>query len=165
MRTLEQRTPTTASRNTRCRSARWRVRTSHLADLPLAVPLDSVKHYEDYIARLHQIPRVFTQTEEVLRAGMKDHLMPVGFLLEKVPAQCQGVIAADPVPAADQEIPRQHLRRRTSSACTQQITDAVNQRGAACLQGIRRLHRAPSMPPTAAPRSPSRRCPAASSAT
>ncbi len=29
-----------------------------LADLPLSVPLDSVQHYEDYIARLHQIPRV-----------------------------------------------------------------------------------------------------------
>jgi len=39
-----------------------------LADLPLSVPLDSVKHYEDYIARLHQIPRVLTQTTEVLRA-------------------------------------------------------------------------------------------------
>jgi uncharacterized protein (DUF885 family)/acetylornithine deacetylase/succinyl-diaminopimelate desuccinylase-like protein len=85
-----------------------------LADLPLSVPLDSVKHYEDYIARLHQIPRVFTQTEEVLRAGMRDHLMPVRFLLEKVPAQCEGVIKADPfllplkkfpadIPAADQE--------------------------------------------------------------
>jgi uncharacterized protein (DUF885 family) len=68
----------------------------HLADLPLSMPFDSVKHYEDYIARLHQIPRVFTQTEEVLRAGMGDHLMPVRFLLEKVPAQCEGVIAADP---------------------------------------------------------------------
>src|SRR6202041_357986 len=68
----------------------------HLADLPLAVPLDSIKHYEDYIARLHQIPRAFTQTEQVLRAGMQDHLMPVRFLLEKVPAQCQGVIAAAP---------------------------------------------------------------------
>ncbi len=67
-----------------------------LADLPLAVPLDSVQHYEDYIARLHQIPRVFTQTEEVLRAGVRDKLMPVRFLLEKVPAQCEGVIAADP---------------------------------------------------------------------
>ncbi len=33
--------------------------TVRLADLPLAVPFDSVKHYEDYIARLHQIPRVF----------------------------------------------------------------------------------------------------------
>jgi uncharacterized protein (DUF885 family) len=68
----------------------------HLADLPLAVPFDSVQRYEDYIARLHQIPRVFSQTEEVLRAGLKDHLMPVRFLLEKVPKQCEGVIAADP---------------------------------------------------------------------
>jgi uncharacterized protein (DUF885 family) len=68
----------------------------HLADLPLGVPFDTVKQYEDYVARLHQIPRVFTQTEEVLRAGMADKLMPVAFLLEKVPAQCQGVIAADP---------------------------------------------------------------------
>ena len=68
----------------------------HLADLPLAVPFDTVKQYEDYIARLHQVPRVFTQTEEVLRAGKSDGLMPVRFLLEKVPAQCLGVIAADP---------------------------------------------------------------------
>ena len=68
----------------------------HLADLPLSVPFATLKQYEDYIARLHQIPRVFTQTEEVLRAGMKDHLMPVRFLLEKVPAQCEGIISADP---------------------------------------------------------------------
>src|SRR5262249_28051958 len=40
-----------------------------LADLPLAVPLDTVKQYEDYVARLHQIPGAFTQTEEILRAG------------------------------------------------------------------------------------------------
>ena len=69
---------------------------THLADLPLAVPLDSVKHYEDYVARLHQIPRAFTQTEEVLRAGKQDGLMPVRFLLEKVPMQCLGVITTDP---------------------------------------------------------------------
>ena len=56
-----------------------------LADLPLSVPFDSVKHYEDYIARLHQIPRVLSQTTEVLRAGLKDKLMPVRFLIEKLP--------------------------------------------------------------------------------
>jgi uncharacterized protein (DUF885 family) len=67
-----------------------------LADLPLAVPLDTLQQYQDYLARLHQIPGVFTQTEEVLRAGKADQLMPVRFLLEKVPGQCLGVIAADP---------------------------------------------------------------------
>jgi uncharacterized protein (DUF885 family) len=68
----------------------------HLADLPLAVPLDTLQQYQDYLARLHQIPRVFSQTEEVLSSGKNDQLMPVRFLLEKVPAQCLGVIAADP---------------------------------------------------------------------
>src|ERR1700680_3946523 len=67
-----------------------------LADLPLSVPFDSVKHYEDYIARLHQISRVLSQTTEVLRAGMKDRRMPVRFLIEKLPVQCQGIIDADP---------------------------------------------------------------------
>jgi len=95
-----------------------------LADLPLSVPFDSVREYEDYIARLHQIPRAFAETEEVLRRGMQDQLMPVRFLLEKVPAQCDGVVKADPfllplarfpaaVPAADRE------------RLTRQITDTV----------------------------------------
>jgi uncharacterized protein (DUF885 family) len=67
-----------------------------LADMPLSMPFDSAKHYEDYIARLHQIPRALKENEEVLRAGVKDNLMPVRFLLEKLPAQCQGIVDADP---------------------------------------------------------------------
>src|SRR6516162_2691715 len=66
------------------------------ADMPLSVPFDSVKHYEDYIARLHQIPRALSQVTDVLRAGMKDKLMPVRFLAEKIPDQCEGIIKADP---------------------------------------------------------------------
>ncbi|HST31559.1 MAG TPA: DUF885 family protein, partial [Chthoniobacterales bacterium] len=31
---------------------------TRLADLPNAMPFDSVPHYQDYISRLHQIPRV-----------------------------------------------------------------------------------------------------------
>jgi uncharacterized protein (DUF885 family) len=96
----------------------------HLADLPLAVPFDTVKQYEDYIARLHQIPRVFTQTEEVLRAGLKDHLMPVRFLLEKIPAQCEGVIAANPFLLPTKKFPAgvsPDEQRRLSQA----INDAV----------------------------------------
>ena len=96
-----------------------------LADLPLAVPFDSVQRYEDYIARLHQIPRVFTQTEEVLRAGMKDNLMPVRFLLEKVPAQCDGVIAADPFLTPTKKFPSS-ISGADQQRLTQQITDAAN---------------------------------------
>jgi uncharacterized protein (DUF885 family) len=96
----------------------------HLADLPLAVPFDSVKQYEDYIARLHQIPRVFTQTEEVLRAGKRDGLMPVRFLLEKVPAQCQGVIAADPFVLPTKKFPSS-IPPDEQRRLTKEITEAV----------------------------------------
>jgi uncharacterized protein (DUF885 family) len=95
-----------------------------MADLALAVPFDSVKQYEDYIARLHQIPRVFTQTEEVLRAGLQDHLMPVRFLIEKVPAQCQGVIAADPFLLPTKKFPA-GISAEQQQRLTQAITDAV----------------------------------------
>jgi uncharacterized protein (DUF885 family) len=96
-----------------------------LADLPLSVPFDSVKHYEDYIARLHQIPRVFSQTTEVLRAGMKDKLMPVRFLLEKVPVQCQGIIDANPFLLPTKKYPAS-ISAEDQKRLTQQITDAVD---------------------------------------
>jgi uncharacterized protein (DUF885 family) len=95
------------------------------ADLPNAVPLDSVKHYEDYIARLHQIPRAFMQTEEVLRAGVKDNLMPVKFLLEKIPAQCDGVVAADPFLNPTKKYPAS-ISAEDQARLTKAITDAVN---------------------------------------
>ncbi len=95
-----------------------------LADLPLSVPFDSVKHYEDYIARLHQIPRVFNQTTEVLRAGIKDKLMPVRFLLEKIPAQCDGIIEADPFLRPTKKYPAD-ISSEDQKRLTQQITDAI----------------------------------------
>src|SRR6185437_11386754 len=61
---------------------------TRLADLPNAVPFDSVPHYEDYISRLRQIPRVLEQATEVMKQGEKDGLMPPKFLCEKVPGQC-----------------------------------------------------------------------------
>jgi uncharacterized protein (DUF885 family) len=96
-----------------------------LADLPLSVPLDSVKHYEDYISRLHQIPRVLSQTAEVLRAGMKDNLMPVRFLLEKLPVQCQGIVDDDPFLQPTRKYPPS-ISPEDQKRLTLQITDAIN---------------------------------------
>jgi uncharacterized protein (DUF885 family) len=96
-----------------------------LADLPLSVPFDSVKHYEDYIARLQQIPRVLEQTTEVLRAGMKDKLMPVKFLIEKLPVQCQGIIDADPFLLPTKKYPAE-ISADDQKRLTQQITEAIN---------------------------------------
>jgi uncharacterized protein (DUF885 family) len=98
---------------------------TNLADLPLSVPLDSVKHYEDYIARLHQIPRVFSEVTEVLRAGMKDKLMPVRFLAEKIPGQCEGIVAADPFLQPTKKYPAS-ISEQDQKRLTQAITDAIN---------------------------------------
>ena len=98
---------------------------TNLADLPLAVPFDSVKHYEDYISRLHQIPRALTQVTEVLRAGMKDKLMPVRFLAEKIPAQCEGIITADPFLLPTKKYPAS-ISTEDQKRLTQAITDAIN---------------------------------------
>jgi uncharacterized protein (DUF885 family) len=95
-----------------------------LADLPLSVPFDSVKQYEDYIARLHQIPRALNQTTEVLRAGMKDKLMPVRFLLEKLPIQCEGIVDADPFLQPTKKYPAS-ISLEDQKRLTQQITEAV----------------------------------------
>ena len=96
-----------------------------LADLPQAVPLDSVKHYEDYVSRLHQIPRALNQVTEVLQAGMKDKLMPVRFLAEKIPAQCEGIIAADPFLRPTKKYPAD-ISPEDQKRLTREITDAVN---------------------------------------
>ena len=98
---------------------------ANLADLPLSMPFDSVKHYEDYIARLHQIPRAFTQTEDVLRVGVKDHLVPVKFLAEKLPAQCQGVIDANPFILPLKKFPAS-FSDADKKRLTDEITSTVN---------------------------------------
>ncbi len=68
-------------------------------EAPQLVPLLSftnVKEYEDYIARLKQIPRSFDQVTELMRMGMKDGRMPPKFLLEKVVTQAQSIGESKP---------------------------------------------------------------------
>ena len=62
------------------------------------IPVDSVQHYEDYIARLHAIPHQLDNLVDVARKGMADGLMPPRYLLEKVAAQCAAI--AKPAGAA-----------------------------------------------------------------
>ena len=64
--------------------------------LPYDSPFHTVKDYEDYIARLHQMPRGLEVTIAHMQDGLRDHLMPPKFLLEKVAGQAQDV-ADDPI--------------------------------------------------------------------
>jgi uncharacterized protein (DUF885 family) len=104
-------------------------------DLPQLVSVlsfQSVKDYDDYIARLRQIPRVFDENVIQMRKGMTEGLMPPRILLEKVVEQANGLATKAPdatpfaqpfakfpdsIPAADQK----RLREQGLAA----IRDAV----------------------------------------
>ena len=63
-------------------------------DLPQLVSIlsfENVRDYEDYIARLRQMPRLFDQNVVQMRKGMAEGLMPPRFLLEKVVGQANGI--------------------------------------------------------------------------
>ena len=124
VRTLEQRNEDYSFKDFEMPISQMGGAHTFLADLPLSSPFSTVKQYEDYIARLHQIPRFFTQTEEVLRAGMKDNLMPVRFLLEKIPGQCDGVIASNPFLLPTKKYPS-GISAADQQRLTQQITEVV----------------------------------------
>lgn len=62
-----------------------------LAGFVPLVPRETVRHYEDYLARLRQVPRLFADATEVLRQGRRDGLMPPRQLLEKVVTQCEAI--------------------------------------------------------------------------
>ena len=96
-----------------------------LADLPLSVPFDSVKHYEDYVARLRQVPRVLQQTTDVMRQGLKDGLMPPKLITSKLAGQCDGIIAADPFLLPLKKFPAS-FSDADKAKVTQEMNDAVN---------------------------------------
>jgi uncharacterized protein (DUF885 family) len=99
-----------------------------LADLPLSVPLDSVQHYQDYISRLHQIPRVLEQVTQVMRQGLKDGLMPPKLVLEKLPGQCDGIVEANPFLLPTKKFPADFSdadKKRLSDEIAKAINDDV----------------------------------------
>jgi uncharacterized protein (DUF885 family) len=60
------------------------------------LPFDTVKDYDDYVTRLHNLPGQIDGTIGFMRQGMAKHLMPPKFLLGKVAAQAQGIAAQKP---------------------------------------------------------------------
>ena len=65
-----------------------------LASLVSDTPFRSIKDYQDYLARLHQIPRVLDQVTSDMRLGMRDGLIQPRYLLEKAVGQVQYIADA-----------------------------------------------------------------------
>jgi len=73
------------------------------------MPLNNVKDYQNYLARLHGIPAVLDQVTANMRQGMADHLMPPKFLLDKVAVQAADIankpLASSPFAGALSKFP------------------------------------------------------------
>jgi len=106
-------------------------------DLATLAPFRSVLDYENYLSRLHQIPRVFGQVMINMRAGMQDRLMPPRYLLEKVVAQAEQIANATgeaspfakPVkefPATIMPADRKRLRAAVIAAINNEVTPSYH---------------------------------------
>jgi uncharacterized protein (DUF885 family) len=62
-----------------------------LADLVTLTPFNTVADYDNYLARLHQIPHAFDQLTANMQQGVRDGLMPPRYLLEKVAAEADDI--------------------------------------------------------------------------
>lgn len=62
-----------------------------LPGLVILTPFNTVSDYENYLARLRQIPHLFDQVTANMRQGMRDGLMPPRYLLEKVTAETDDI--------------------------------------------------------------------------
>jgi uncharacterized protein (DUF885 family) len=96
---------------------------------------ESVKDYEDYIARLKLLPIAFDQTITQMRKGMAEGLMPPKIVLEKVVTQANGIAATpadkspfaqpfDKFPDAISEADRKRLREAGLAAVKNSVTPA-----------------------------------------
>jgi uncharacterized protein (DUF885 family) len=107
-------------------------------DMPQLVSVlsfESVKDYEDYIARLRQLPVLFDQNVVQMRKGMAEGLMPPRFLLEKVVVQANGIGTQPPdkspfaqpfatFPKAISEADQKRLREQGLSAIREAVLPA-----------------------------------------
>ncbi len=105
------------------------------ASLPFDSPFRNVKDYDDYLARLHQIPRVLGEATGHMRDGLRDRLMPPKYLLEKVSTQAQEIADdslekspfTDPLrkfPESISENDRRRLRAAVEEAVKSEVAPA-----------------------------------------
>jgi uncharacterized protein (DUF885 family) len=118
----------------------WRKPINQMSGIQLDVPelvqllaFDTVKDYEDYIARLKAFPLQFEQTIENMRLGLKQGLIPPKYLLEKVVGQAEHVgkmrPADSPFASPLKKFPAAFSKSnkdRLSAAILAGIQDAIN---------------------------------------
>ncbi|MGO9084657.1 MAG: DUF885 domain-containing protein [Candidatus Sulfotelmatobacter sp.] len=95
-----------------------------MPDLITLTPFNTVLDYENYLARLRQIPRLFDQVITNMQQGMRDGLMPPRYLLEKVAAEADD-IAGKTDEASPFAAPLKQFPSDVSSADQKRLREAI----------------------------------------
>src|SRR5712671_6875694 len=81
----------------------WEMPVSQFSGIHINAPqlvsvlsFETVKDYDDYVARLRQLPTAFAQTTELMRKGVQDRLVPPRILLEQVARQSAKIADVEP---------------------------------------------------------------------
>jgi len=108
-----------------------------LAGFVSSIPFDNVKEYEDYLARLKAVPKLFDQVAAVAKQGMRDKMMPPKYLLEKVVTQIDSIEKSQGMDSVFAE-PLKHFPKSVSAADQQRLHDEIL---AAIAQDVRPAYR------------------------
>jgi uncharacterized protein (DUF885 family) len=95
-----------------------------LATLPTQMPFLTAEDYENYLARLHEVPRCFDQVTINMQQGLRDNLMPPKYLLERVASQAED-IAKKPLAESPFTEPLQKFPSAISAPDRHRLTQAI----------------------------------------
>lgn len=96
---------------------------------------ETVKDYEDFIARLNQLPVAFDQTMDLMRKGMADHIIPPKILLAQVAKQARTIANTKPedspfmepakkIPVSFSDADKARLQQQMLEAVRNRVTPA-----------------------------------------
>jgi uncharacterized protein (DUF885 family) len=95
-----------------------------LAGFVSSIPFNNTREYDDYLARLKAVPKLFDQITVVARKGMADKMMPPKYLLEKVVKQIASIEKSAGMDSVFAE-PLKHFPKSVSAADQKRLHDAI----------------------------------------
>lgn len=95
-------------------------------DLADALRFETLKDYEDWIARLHAFPLLMDQTIALMRQGMQERMMLPKVIMQRIPGQIDRQIVTDPTQSGFYK-PFAHFARAISAADQQRLQTTARQ--------------------------------------
>ena len=95
-------------------------------ELADSLRFETVKDYEDWVARMKAFPVLMDQTIALMRQGIKERMVHPKVIMERLPAQIDKQIVSDPAQSGFYK-PFQHYSREISAADQQQLSQQARE--------------------------------------